>query len=248
MSVVAALVGRVLREVVRERVPHVAGLYVVGFAILAPWVASVSLGAPTRAVRELGLTSMWAVACLVAIGLGVRHVGGELASRRAALWLARPIGRRRWMLGRLTGVGVALAALVGALLVAYVLVAGIERSRVGGPLAIHGLLLWAECCVLASVAALLGVLARPALAGACTVGIWVGGHLADEYARVAGPVLPRLVYVVVPDLDLFVVQEELVHELAIAPGRVIWALGYGALWVVALLALTALALERRDVA
>lgn len=237
------LAGQVVIQSARERVFHVILAHLLALLVLTPWVAELALGAPTRAVRDLGLTAVWASACPVAIWVGIRHVGGELRARTAALVLVR-MSRGRWVAGRLLGVGTVLALEVVGLVSAFALAAGISRLPTG--LGWFLALTWAECCVLASLSALLGAVVEPGFAAVCAAGLWFAGHLSDEYAQVAGAWLPRLVYAVVPDLDLFVVQTELVHDLPISGPRGWIALGYGAAWTGVFTLATALAVARRD--
>lgn len=247
MSAIAAIARQVWREAIRERALHTVGVYLAILAVLTPWVGDLALGAPERAARDLGLTLAWLLGSGTAIGLGIRAVGWTLHGRTAAILLARPISRGRWVIGRMVGVAAALAAQIGGLVACHALVLAAVGAGPTPALLVFGGLLWAECCVVAALAALLSALARPAIAATLSVGLWAAGHLADEYAVVA-PVLARIVFTVVPDLDVFDVHAAVVHDDGIDALRTIGAVAYGAAWWIGLLALTTAAVSRRDVA
>lgn len=247
--VLPILAGQVLRDAARERVFHTVLLYGLGLALLGPWVADLTLAAPGRAVVDLGLTSAWLVASGVAIWLGVRAIGWELRSRSAALVLSGPVSRWTWLMGRALGVGIAMGLEVIGLTGGFVAVVALRGIGLEADLLWFLLLLWGECVVVAGLAGLFGVLVRPGLAAACVVGLWVAGHLAQEYAAVTGGGwLAHVLFTVVPDLDAFNVQAQLVHAQPIPALRGLGALGYAGLWAVGLLALTGLVVQRRDVA
>lgn len=222
--------------------------YAAVFAVLGPWTADLALGAPTRALRDLGLGLGWLVASGCAIGLGIGAFGARLRAGTPVWLLSGPLSRRSWWLGTALGGLALLALLVVGLTLAY----GAVEARHGTPpveaLAAWAALLWAECAVLLALAALLGALARPPAAAAFALALWAAGHLASEHAAATAqaPWTSRLLFTLVPDLDRLVVHGAIVHGDPVAISTVLTGGAHAALWTAALLALGVFVMEHTD--
>lgn len=232
----------------RRRILGAVFAYAALLAVLGPWAADLALGAPTRALRDVGLGLGWLVASGSAVALGIGAFGASLRAGFPVWLLAGPLSRRSWWLGTaLGGLGL-LALLVLGLTLAYAAVEARVGAPPGGALAVWAALLWAECAVLLALAALLGALARPGAATALALGVWAAGHLASEHAAAtaAAPWASRILFAVVPDLDRLVVHAAVVHGDPLGPSVVATGGAYAALWTAALLALGVLVIENTD--
>ncbi|MBW1880601.1 MAG: ABC transporter permease [Deltaproteobacteria bacterium] len=245
---VALLAREVVREAVRDRWMHAIPLTFVALVPLTWGVRHMAIGGAVKASNDIGLTVVWLVGSLTAVLLGVH----ALRPRADQVWvLTRPISRSQFALGRFLGVLATLALQVLGLTLAWIAAATLNGIPPAGGLGWFTLLLWVELGVVAGMAALLSNLVGPVLAGLCTVALWVAGHLGDEYHRLVEEsgvpaALATTLYSVVPDLDLFDVQQQLVHDVVVEPARVGGATAYGLAWMTALLALTMIVLSRKD--
>lgn len=242
------LAREVVREAVRDRWLHAIPLT---FAVLVPliWgVRQMALGGGGKAANDIGLGVVWLVGSLTAVVLGVQ----ALRPRADQVWvLTRPVSRSQFAVGRFFGVLATLAIQVAGLMLAWIAAATLNDVAPADGSGWAALLLWVELGVVAGMAALLSNLVGPVLAGLCTTALWVVGHLGDEYRHLAEEsglpaALATAVYSVVPDLDLFDLQQQLVHDVAVEPARVGVATAYGLAWMTALLVLTILVLSRKD--
>ncbi len=252
MRALWALARQVVADAADERVFVTAGLYGVAVAVLAPLVSGMTLAAGTRAVTDLGWLLLWLVACWVGGWLGIRAVGLDLHDRSAALLINPKLSVGAWSGGRLLGIVLTLGIQIGAMMILWLGIALVWGISPSVDWVLAGLLLWAEASLIAALAALLSTLVRPVFAAASTVGLWIAGHLAQEYARVAADAdlawFAILLFAVVPDLDRFNVQAALVHGIAIPPTTAFVSLAYGAIWIAVLQGLTVLVVSRRDLA
>jgi len=242
--------GLIVREtwgdVVDRRLFHLLPLWCIGVLLAMPLAASLTLGDPHRGLLDLGMTAQWLTCSAIAVWLGLSAVGTALEDGRAALTLARPVSAATWLAGRTLG--------AGSVLTLFIL--GTEIGWVGAAV-FHGLdphpdLLWGpvlllgECTVLTTLAMGLSSAMRSTPAGACAIGLWIAGHLADEYGAVSGASV--VVFSLVPSLDAFDAQTPLVTGRgiqALAAGR---AMAYSMLWSAAAVALTLMMVRRRDTA
>lgn len=246
MGVIAPLFRESLHAALRDRWWAAAPVLALALTPLLWGVHRLALGGAFKAAQDVGLASTWLVGCLVALGLGLRTG----APRRATIWiLVRPVSLAEWLLARTAGALCFLALLVAGLLAAWHLAAAL--NGLPAPPWLQGTLLWAELSVLYALASLLATATRTALAPLAAVGLWLAGHLGDEYLALAaeGGVpgwLARLVFAIVPDLDLFDARVRLVHDGVLDGGRLALALAFALVWVLALTALSHFVLSRRD--
>jgi len=242
------LAAEVVREAWRDRWLAIGPASVLILAPLMGVARSLALGGGDKAALDLGLLTMWALAVVLALVIGVTAT----APRRDLVWaLVRPISRTRFLCERALGVAAALALQVAALTAALLVAALIVGVPVPFAVAPAAVLLWAEACVVAAIATAIAQALPPVPAGLCAAVVAAVGHLADEYAAVAAEGwvpegVARALFLVVPDLDRFGAQAAVVHEVAGEPVQWALAVGYGAAWCVALVLLATIALARRD--
>jgi Cu-processing system permease protein len=255
MTAAIALGGQFARDALREGILASVLLFVAGAGFVAPLVSGLAMGGPDKALRDLGLGLFWLVGSAAAIWLGVRGIGADLHDGTAALWLHRPVSRAAWVGGRFAGVLAVLVAEVVFLLASWMVIAAWYDLGFGASLLGYAVLLWFELALVAAWGMLFSALTGPVPAGMLTAALWAAGHLADEYTRLGAgdghpivAVLSRVLFVVVPDLDLFDVQGRVVHGLALDPRAALAACAYGAAWTAGLVVITALLVARRDVA
>lgn len=238
----------VVREAWRDRWLAIGPASVLIVAPLMGGARGLALGAGDKAALDVGLLVIWATTLVLALLIGV----SALAPRRDLVWaLVRPISRTRFLCERAAGVALALALQVAALSVSLLVAAAIVGVHVPVAAAAAAVLLWAEACVVAALAGLLGQILAPTPAGLCAAALVTVGHLADEYAAAAleGHVprpLARALFLVVPDLDRFDAHAAVVHHLPVDPVQWALAVGYGVAWSAALVLLATIALARRD--
>lgn len=253
MNAVLALAGPAAREIVRARSPYAIGAYLVLIGAITPTLARLSMGAPHRAVHDVGLWTAWLLACILAIISGVRAVGPDLRHGAVALWLCRPVSRSAFVLGRFFGTLAALELEIAALTGGFALVTPLGGYGLPDGLPAFGLMLGLEAALLCAMALFLASIVDHVAAGLATAGLWVAGHLVDEYGRLANGApamqwIERVLFLFVPDFDRFDVHAAVVHGLPVDPVAVAWSAVYALAWGVAMLALTTASIERRDLA
>ncbi len=236
------------------------GFFLVPLAVLALDLAlgglawDLSMGGRARAVMDLSLALVWLAGGGLGLALGLRHPGAELRQGAAAQLLAGPLSATRFAAGRVLG-----AVLTSTLLVAALVALSAARtSLVASPslalLGVFGLALAVEVAVVTAMASLLGSLARPPLAAAAVVGMWISGHLLGAHGVLAaqrggGVALIHGVLVwLVPDLGALNVHPLVVQGEELLLADLGLACAHGVAWVIGLGALTALVVSGRDLA
>ncbi len=249
MSRILAIAWQTVREAMRAQVLYVLGgsglLIIAGATLLAP----IALGQVRRIVLDLGLTAMSLIGLLVLTLLGTNLVAREIERRTVDVLLVKPIRRADYVLGKYLGLLMTLAVLVAAetvfLLVAVVLVSGTPEPRTF----LGGAMVLLELATLAALVLLFASFAGPLVAAFLTVATYVAGHLVSDlfaFATAAGAPALAWAYYALPNLASFDVRPEVVHGLALEPGRLMLAVAHGASYSALALVLAILVFERRE--
>jgi hypothetical protein len=107
--------------------------------------------------------------------------------------------------------------------------------------------------VVTAIALLFSTYSSALLSATFTSAIWVAGHFVGDLRTLetigaSGPTVwvARAASWVLPNLALFDVKAEVVHGVPVPWGQVIGAVGYGAAYSVAMLAIAVAIFQRRD--
>lgn len=269
MNAVLAVAALAFRESARNRVLHalLAAMLLAAFVshVLA-WVTGDDPIRRTKVIADLCLSALVLLGSLAAIFLGTNLVYQEVERRTIYTVLARPVSRGSFVLGKYLGlvgiVSLASAAMGALALVAIWLGAAEGAAPAWGKLllALVGTML--ELAVVAGVALFFSVAAHPiegavfaavtAAAGHMTASLRaLGRHLLGDDPATA-PLLHRLgagalevLYVLLPNLEHTNFRPQAVHDLAIDPLRLLWALLHALVWMAILVALSSLVFRKR---
>jgi Cu-processing system permease protein len=179
-----------------------------------------------RFIKELCLMLIWVSALVIAVTTAARQIPSERESRTIFPLLAKPIARWQVLLGKFIGCWLASGV---ALLVFYVFFALVSASREHTlPVGAYSQALWLHWQMLGIVIAMtmLGSVALSTPAANMTIifvvciGILsMGGFLHKLAAQMTEPSasVVTAIYFVIPHLELFNMNELIVHDWPIAP-------------------------------
>ena len=248
------------REAVRHRVLYgvVAVVFLINlFAIV---LGMMSYNEEARIARDVGLSGVSLFGAFTAIYLGVSLLYGEIQRRTIYPIITKPIERWEFVIGKYLGMCATLTLLVAAFAAAMVGLLLLQDVPWTGALTKALLLAYAEVLVVAAIAIFFSSFSTPFLSGIFTFVLFFLGRVTPEMQAAAESARYAWIRTVadtalkiVPDLHLFKVsgrsvagQHVSVHGEFVDWGYVGTALGYGGVYVVALLLLSIVIFSRRD--
>jgi ABC-type transport system involved in multi-copper enzyme maturation permease subunit len=265
-SPVFPIAASVFRESVRDRVPYNLVIFAILLMGASYLLGQLTAGQELKIIKDLGLAAMSMFGLFIALFIGIGLVSKEVERRSIYGLLSKPISRAQFLLGKYVGLVVTLVVNVGVMSVAlyavlgYMAVTESEDFKRGweapalDPMLIVAIgLILLGLMLVTAIALLFSTFSSPMVSAATTLGLYVAGHFSDDLrhldqsvdSRVAG-VLGRLLSYLLPDLSVFDVKARVVHGLPVPFDEVAWAVGYGLVYIVGLLAVSILIFNRRD--
>jgi hypothetical protein len=250
---VLAIARNTVREAVRERLVLVLGLF--GFALLigSQALSPLALGEGRKVVIDFGLAGSTLLATLLAVFLGSTLLHKELERRTIYSILAKPIRREEFVLGKFLGLWLTTAALLVAMAVILGLVVTVAYGKapwtIAGAVALSAI----ELGIVTAVVVLFSSFTTPALTAFFGIAAVVVGHFAEDlryFATHGAPLVVRAlseaVYWALPHLSLFNARGLAVHGMAVEPERMLFAVGYGGLYMAGLMIFAGTVFRRRE--
>lgn len=250
---VAALARGTFRETVRDRVFYLVAVF--GFVMLASTavLSPLTIGAQAKIVADVGLAAMVLLGLLVVVFVGSGMVRKEMDKGTITTILAKPVGRREYLLGKYLGLNLTMAAMLAVMGAMFLLVTLMSPGSFSLRFVPAFYLTFLELAVVTAVVVFFSTCVSPVLAAVFTLGAFVVGHLSQsirDFGRLQqGPFMEQLttfVYYATPNLEVFNVRGSVVHGDPVALPHLLLATLYGVCWASLLLLLSGAVFARRE--
>jgi ABC-type transport system involved in multi-copper enzyme maturation permease subunit len=253
MGVVAALARHALLDALRERAFLTVGVFAALMFTASRALGPLALGEERRVTLDLGLGLLSLFGFLLVLFLGTRMVQKEIDRKTIVVLLAKPIRRIEFVLGKFLGLVGVLGISVAGMLAFLAAVLFLSGHPVDWTLAMAGYFAFLELVIVAALAMLLTSFTSPVLATFFLVGLYISGHLAPSLLA-AARMLPdplsagilKVVFVLIPRLDLYNHTLEVVHGLPVCGAELLWASVYALLYSTGAVLASFLIFRRRE--
>jgi len=248
------IAANVFREVIRDRVLYLAGLFAILMAAGIRLLPEIAAGTDKKILLDLGLAAMTLLGVLIAIFVGTGLINKEIEKRTLLVLISKPVSRTEFIIGKHLGLTAVLAVLVGLMTAIYLgalTLAQVPYTLVNILLAALFLLL--QLSLITGVAILFGVFTSSLLATLLTFAVWLMGNFTRDLVNLgvlsknpAIAQLTRALHTILPDLARLDLKNQAVYA-QLPPPEVLWAnAGYGVLYITLILAIATLIFSRRQ--
>ncbi len=252
MTPIIVVAQNTFRQTVRQRLFFNVGIFGVGMVLLSMVMGQITFGHPDRVVRSIGLSGVTIATDLIALLTAVSLIHQEIDRKTLFVVLTRPIHRWQYVVGRYLGLLFALfLVLVGfTIIFAFTLSASLGSLTGADILAL--IAIFPEAAILAAFGMLLSAFSTPTLSAGIGLGFWIAASTTDDLIRLtktANPFTKAIAqgtYYVFPSLERLNFRDLAVYQKPIVMNDFALAMGYGALYCVALVALASVVLSRRE--
>ncbi len=241
------------REAVRDKILYALLIFALAMIAGSALVADLTIGEWDKIIKDLGLASIDLFGLAIAIFVGIGLVYKEIERKTIYTIASKPVARWQFLVGKYLGLATTLGAEVLIMGVALVLQVNLMQAGAIGPLLPAIWLIFVELLVVTSIAILFSCFTTPLLSALFTVGLTVISRLSAELKTLADAgdnegfqQFAAVMYRVLPDLATFDIRTDAAYGRPVDWEFVGYATGYGAVWVVLLLALATIVFHYRD--
>lgn len=253
---VFTIASNVFREVVRDRILWIIGLYALLLGLAFQIIPQIAGMADQKIILDFGLAAMSVLGLIVAVFVGTGLVNKEIDKRTVLVLIAKPMSRSEFIAGKHLGLSAVLAALIVAMLGIFLVL--LQLNQIPYPLGsilLAALFLFLQLSLVTAIAIALGVFTSTVLATLLCFGVYLMGNLSQDllaFGRLSkNPALESLtrnLYLVLPDLSRLDLKNQAVYGFDLLPDRLalITNASYGLIYTVFVLAIAIAIFSRRE--
>jgi ABC-type transport system involved in multi-copper enzyme maturation permease subunit len=253
---ISIVVMNVFREVIRDRVLYLIGVFALLMVAAAALLPEVAAGTEDKILQDLGLAAIALLSLVIAVFVGTGLVNKEIEKRTVFVLIAKPVSRVEFVIGKHLGLTLVLAVLVAAMTLIYLAILGFYQVPYPlGSTLLAAVYLLLELSLITAVAILFGVFTSSLLATLLTFAVYLMGHFSRDLVALGNlsenPSIQRVtqsLYLVLPDLSRLDLKNQAVYGSAALPSplMLLGHAAYGLLYTVLLLAIASLIFSRRE--
>ena len=250
---ITALAMTTFRETVRDRIFYLVAVF--GFVMLASTavLSPLTVGAQGKIMADTGLAAMSAFGLLVIIFVGSSMVRKEMDKGTIMTILAKPVGRRQYLVGKFLGLNLTLLAMLAVMAALFMLMLLVAPGTASTAFLKAIYLTFLELTLINAVVVFFSASVSPVLAAVFTIVTFIIGHLSQsirDFGVMQGDLtqqrLAEIVYYLIPNLEVFNVRGAVVHGEPVSPEHLAMATLYGVGWTVLLLLAAGSVFSRRE--
>ena len=253
MSAFAAIAWNGFREAIRNRITLVAAGFAVVLLLSTTLVAEVTVWTFDRVLTDFGLGLMALLLVAIAVYLSCGQLPREIERRTIFLVVSRPVSRTRFVLARLAGNLLTLAALELAMTAVFVVELQALKVPLSQPALASLLGLFFELAVLSAAGFFFSAFGGQLTSALATVGLYFAGHLSADLYRLGDKsdspvvkVVVRGLYYLLPNLEKVNFRPLAAYKIEVTSGLLLSGLGHAVAWTVLFAVLASVIFERRD--
>lgn len=206
-----------------------------------------------RVIRDVGLATLNGFGMLLAIFLGVSVVTREIERRTVYVLLSKPLGRGRYLLGKLLGVWFTLVIALSAMFLAFLVENAAYAGNTPAILFQAFWLMLVELLVVTSFSILASTFTSSAMSAFMTASLVVAGHLTTDiyfFSSKSKSILIKrsgaALFYLLPNLEKLNLKTDASLLRSVPAAQVCSATAYGLVYVAAFFVLSLAFFRRRD--
>lgn len=252
MKAIWTISSLTLQEALRNKILYLL-LFFSLFIIFSSWiVGQLTIGDELKIIKDMGLSSIHFFGILITILIGINLIFRELEKRTIYLILSKPVKRYQFLLGKFLGLAMILLLVLVILGILFYLVLVLKGDRTPR-LMLAFYFIYLEWLIIAAIAILFSSFSTPLLSVMLTLAAFFMGHLTESLLMLrdrlpsgAGSAVLAGLFYFLPNLELFNVRTQLVHNLPVPGGYFFEAGIYGLLYLSAVLLLAIRIFQKKD--
>lgn len=251
---IRAIAANVFREVIRDRILYLIGLYAAALLLAGRLLPEVAAATEAKILLDLALAAMPVFGLIVAIFIGTGLVNKEIEKRTVFVLIAKPVSRAEFIIGKHFGLSAVLAVFITAMTLSAIAILTIFKT----PFPLANLLLtssflWLQLSLVSAIALLFSVFTSALLAMMLTFSVYLMGQLSQDLVQFGKltknptiEVATQGLYLVLPDLARLDLKNQAVYNLIPAAPALFASALYALLYITFTLAIASLIFSQRE--
>lgn len=248
-----SIAANTFREAARNKIFYLLIGVGVFFAVSSELIGLLSLGDRSKVVLDVGLASINYFSVLIAIFTGINLVYKEIDKKTVYFVLTKPIHRSQFIIGKFLGLGFTILLALFFMVLMFFLFLHIGSGAVDLRILVYFLLLYFELLIIIALAVLFSSVSSPILASIYIICLYLIGHIVWTYQLFKDKIEPvflklatSFIYYILPNLEKFNIKSEIVLNRDISWGLVAASVGYGVVYVLAILMSAIMVFNRKQ--
>ena len=249
-----ALAINTFREAIRDKVLYSLIFFAILMIGLSVILDQLTIGEPTKIIKDFGLASIEIFGVLIAIFVGIGLVYKEMERKTIYNILSKPIHRYQFIIGKYLGLVLTLMVEVLTMSIALFSILYFYEGKITFALipAIGMILL--ALMIITAFALLFSSFSTPILSGLFTLSFFIIGHLTPDLLELGKKsdnqtvhYLTEALYYIFPNLEYLNIKGQVVHHLPLEKGYLFFASLYGLFYILIILLLSMIIFQNRDI-
>ena len=252
MAAIRAIALLTFKEAIRSKILYLLLSFAAVLISLSWIIGQLTVGDEMKIIKDLGISSIHFFGVLITIFIGIGLVFREMERRTIYMVLSKPLRRYHFLLGKFFGMALTLFLILCTLVAVFYLVLYLKGGATP-QLLLSFYMIYLEWLMITGVALLFSSFSTPLLSTMLTLASFLMGHLTESLlmlktritSEITNAVLTILFYAL-PNLEMFNVRAQVVHNLALPDGFFAQATLYWLLYLTTLLLLAIAIFQKKD--
>lgn len=239
---------------VKERILLVVLVFAFLLMVASYVLAPLAVGAQQKIIVDIGLGSVSVFGVLLVILMGAGSYSRERERGILPSILSKPISRVDFILGKFLGTWFTITVIMACMATVYLVVMFASRTPFNKMIFIALHLSVVEVALITAVLTFFSTFTSPLMSSMFTLCVFICGHLsgdlldfANHFGGAGMKIVSSIGYYLLPNLALFNVRSEAVHNLPLMDQYVYSATIYALFYALVLLLASSIIFKRRDV-
>jgi ABC-type transport system involved in multi-copper enzyme maturation permease subunit len=250
---IKGLVFNTFKESARNKMFYLLVFFGILFALSSKLISFLTLGDTMKVLKDTGLAAINFFCVLIAIFTGINLVYKEIEKKTIYNILSKPVTRDHFIIGKFLGLALTMLVALLSMSVIFFLLVLLEGGGFDLKILLYFFMLYLELLIIVAISLLFSSFTTPILSFIFTVSLYLIGHVMwtfNEFKMLLHSQLwvkfTHALYYILPNLDKFNIKNDVVLDLPLRTGSILFAILYALVYILALLAVTILIFRKRE--
>jgi ABC-type transport system involved in multi-copper enzyme maturation permease subunit len=243
-----------LKGYIKERVLLVVLIFAFVLMVSSYVLAPLAVGSQQKIIVDIGLAYISIIGILLVVLLGASSYSREKLRGILPSILAKPLSRVDFLIGKYLGTLLAIAMVMISMALVYSLVMLISHTDFNRAIFLAMYFSIIEVALITAVMTFFSSFTSPLLSSFFTICVFISGHLskdllsfAEHFGNATFHIVAKGAFFLLPNLSLFNIRPEAVHQLPLPEGYIYMVTMYGLFYSVFVLFVSSMIFRSKDI-